>query len=101
CVGGPSWFGFVRTHPRDVDPTTFAERKLSTPDVANGDDTARLTVHLERAREAFAVLGTDVEDVAAPWVTGEVDQVDAALAVHHRLGLDTAVRNAQQDHLAC
>src|SRR5262249_31599822 len=74
-LGRPSWFGFVRTHPCDVDSPTFSKGQVSAPDVADGDGAARLTIHPERVGEVFPVLGTDVEDVAAPWFAGEVDQV--------------------------
>jgi hypothetical protein len=78
-----------------MNSTFLSNGKVSPSDVANGDGAAGLVIHAQWRREMFAILRTNVEDVAATWITGEVDQVNDAISVDGCLGLDAAVGHSQ------
>src|SRR5262249_60208319 len=91
----------ARAHPGGVSPAVLAKGRVGGADVADGDDAAGLTVDAQGRREVrAAVVGADVVDVPRPGRAAEVDHVDGALRVHHDLGLDALLGDAQERDLA-
>src|SRR5262249_45282384 len=91
--------GAGRAVPGDVNPPSFAQGDLPTADGPDRDRRAGLAVDPDWLGEALrAQLESSVEEVAAGRVSLKVNQVDDALIVDRRLGLNATIGRLDHPH---
>ena len=81
--------------PGNVHPPIRTDRDLRAANGAGGDRAPWLAVDADRpGKRPAAVTGRDVEQIACRRRSGEVDEMDDAVAPGRNLGLNAAVRHA-------
>ena len=78
-----------------MHPAVRTDRDLRAANGAGGDGAPALAVDAERAgKRPAAIAGRHVEKIACRRGSGEVDEMDDAVASGRDLGLNAAVRHA-------